>query len=598
MGIATCPVACSTARPRCTATPRASRPTSCSPRPSWAAPPSPPSSATTRTGTPPVSPAHSTPRPRSSTTARRAPSPSRWSRPPPRPASFLRSNAAGQRSAYSLYRGTTFSYGAQFTYRGAELGQAVVFSGTTSYTDTDLDDGQGAPLELIRQTKVGGTLSTARYWYALDGRGDVVALTDSSGSVVDRYAYGVWGSLVSASEAVPRRLRYAGYWDDAELGWYWAGVRYYSPSLKRWLQPDPSQIDGVRTYVYVGDDPVDTTDPSGLYINPCGTIFGIFIAACNRTGTSHTIYMFLIGDDLNTLGDPNYDPTHIAVKGLALIDLASNLTLFVPFLGEADRAGAKVALTAGKRFLIRKVEGMSREEVEKLIARIVKTCARCFPAGTKVATPHGLKNIEALHIGDKVLSEDAQNGRVQAEPLTAVVADPVSDLIAVHLSDQSVITVTADHPFWVDSGAGLTRPGWMIAGHLQRGDRLRTLSSRDVQVIAVSHGAGHAKVFTLTVANTHTFFVGSDHVLVHNSNCVWPDNPEAMDELLGFRGERIPDGTAYPGRNKVVWRLSNMKIVYEEHPYHLNAPEWHRGPHWHIDYPGTSHERHLPGDHL
>ncbi len=181
---------------------------------------------------------------------------------------FLRYNAAGRRSAYSLYRGTTFSYGAQFTYRGSELGQAVVFSGTTSYTDTYLYDGQGAPLELIRQTRVGGSLSTARYWYVLDGRGNVVALTDSSGSVVDRYAYGVWGSLVSSSEAVPQRLRYAGYWYDAELGWYWASVRYYSPSIKRWLQPDPSQIDGVRTYVYVGDDPVDIADPSGLSGEP------------------------------------------------------------------------------------------------------------------------------------------------------------------------------------------------------------------------------------------------------------------------------------------------------------------------------------------
>src|SRR5579885_1204280 len=263
-GMATCSRARSTARPPCTATPRASRPTSCSPRPSWAAPPSPPSSATTRTGTPPVSPAPRAPPRPCSTTARRGPSPSRWSRPPPRPASFLRYNAAGQRSADSLYRGTTFTYGAQFTYRGAELGQAVVFSGTTSYTDTDLDDGQGAPLELIRQTKVGNALTTARYWYVLDGRGDVVALTDSSGSVVDRYAYGVWGSVVSSSEAVPQRLRYAGYWYDQELNWYWVGVRYYSPSLKRWLQPDPSMQDGVRTYVYVGDDPVDRTDPTGF----------------------------------------------------------------------------------------------------------------------------------------------------------------------------------------------------------------------------------------------------------------------------------------------------------------------------------------------
>src|SRR5579883_3515342 len=207
-----------------------------------------------------------------------------------------------------------------------------------------LTDGHGAPLELIRQTKVGNALTTARYWYALDGRGDVVALTDSSGSVVDRYAYGVWGSLVSSSEAVPRRLRYAGYWYDAELGWYWVGVRYYSPSLKRWLQPDPSMQDGVRTYVYVGDDPVDTTDPSGLYINPCGTIFGIFIAACNRAGTPHTIYMFLIGTDLSTLESSQsfFD------KAIAVVDLASNVTLLIPVAGVADRVAFKAAIEGGR----------------------------------------------------------------------------------------------------------------------------------------------------------------------------------------------------------------------------------------------------------
>src|SRR5207253_7770957 len=98
----------------------------------------------------------------------------------------------------------------------------------------------------------------------LDGQGNVVALTDSTGNVVDRYAYDVWGALTSASESVPQLLRYAGYWYDQELGWYWVGVRYYDPILKRWLQPDPSQTDGVRTYVYVGDDPVDDTDPTGL----------------------------------------------------------------------------------------------------------------------------------------------------------------------------------------------------------------------------------------------------------------------------------------------------------------------------------------------
>ena len=36
------------------------------------------------------------------------------------------------------------------------------------------------------------------------------------------------------------------------------------------------------------------------------------------------------------------------------------------------------------------------------------------------------------------------------------------------------ITVTADHPFWVDGGDGLIAPGWIAAGNLRLGDVLRT----------------------------------------------------------------------------------------------------------------------------
>jgi hypothetical protein len=34
---------------------------------------------------------------------------------------------------------------------------------------------------------------TCKYWYTLDGRGNMVALTDATGTVVDRYSYDVWG---------------------------------------------------------------------------------------------------------------------------------------------------------------------------------------------------------------------------------------------------------------------------------------------------------------------------------------------------------------------------------------------------------------------
>jgi RHS repeat-associated protein len=77
----------------------------------------------------------------------------------------------------------------------------------------------------------------------------------------------------------------------------------------------------------------------------------------------------------------------------------------------------------------------------------------------------------------------------------------------------------------------------------------------------------------------------------------WPNTPEEMDDLLGVEGERIPNGATTPGRNKVEWKPSdNIMIVHEQHPYHSDAPEWHRGPHWHLDTPNAKHQRFLPGD--
>jgi len=49
-----------------------------------------------------------------------------------------------------------------------------------------------------------------------------------------------------------------------ELGWYWLTTRAYDPVLGRFLQPDPSQQEGIFTYVYSGDDPVDYNDKSGM----------------------------------------------------------------------------------------------------------------------------------------------------------------------------------------------------------------------------------------------------------------------------------------------------------------------------------------------
>jgi RHS repeat-associated protein len=46
------------------------------------------------------------------------------------------------------------------------------------------------------------------------------------------------------------------------------GKRYYDPYARRWTQPDPIDIRGSLTsankFIYVGDDPVNLVDPSGM----------------------------------------------------------------------------------------------------------------------------------------------------------------------------------------------------------------------------------------------------------------------------------------------------------------------------------------------
>jgi len=78
----------------------------------------------------------------------------------------------------------------------------------------------------------------------------------------------------------------------------------------------------------------------------------------------------------------------------------------------------------------------------------------------------------------------------------------------------------------------------------------------------------------------------------------WPKTPDEMDDFLKVPGKRIPDKPSTPGRDKVEWRPNkDTKITYEQHPYHPNAPDWHKGPHYHLDTPGIPpHQRYVPGD--
>ena len=483
---------------------------------------------------------------------------------------------------------TSPSSTATFLYdpQGNRVAQQSSSGGTTTttvYTDNVEED-----------ATTGGTTTKTAYYYAngqrfamsvngtvsylaTDGLGSANTTLDANGNVTANVLYAPYGSIRYSSGTMPTDRGFTGQIADSTSGLDYYGARYYDPVAGQFASADTVipgnglDIWGLSRYAYVEGNPVNRVDPTGHCTtekcfldanssdNTTHMVPGVdkpvatYYAPLPPTSPRHTLIdpnsllgrainwgagqiengiadqvigaRQIAGFTLNSIGSWAGWEQDALSSGNPLQVTLGVLGVTTLFVGGPEIAGAKDLAVGG-------VEGLSHlaPEAKSLLSDAAESCAiNSFAAGTLVLMADGSKKpIDQLKAGDKVMAGDPQKGQEKPETiLRVIVGTGLKHLYDIHVAG-GVIEATYNHPFWVAD-----TQTFVWANDLKAGEHLLIADGRAPPIDAISHHDEITTVYNLSIAEIHTFYVGTGSVLVHNS-CGNPlEGTQYTEKVLG-----------------------------------------------------------------
>ena len=349
---------------------------------------------------------------------------------------------------------------------------------------------------------------TGRYRFVTDQVGSVLGLVDGGGAWVLEYDYTPFGrrTLLSAAAGVDESLvpfGFASGLHDPTTGLVRFGARDYDPGTARWMAKDPIDFAGGDTnlYAYVGGDPVNFIDPSGLQL--------VGLEGDGLWLEAGMVVSF--GEVSAGLGDGV--PPWVKM-GIALVAEEAAFGLATGGIGTAARWAGRAWRWArgGSKAKLACIDDVA--DAARCPGGVCSDGFPCFVAGTPVVTEAGLKAIEDIEVGDLVLSRHEETDELAYMPVvrTFVTPDrPVLDLEVVdHSGRRSTLGATSQHPFWVHG------TGWVPAGELLPGDELVSSMGSRLWVAGSTQRPQTSTVYNFEVEGFHTYFAGEVGAWVHN----------------------------------------------------------------------------------
>lgn len=431
----------------------------------------------------------------------------------------------------------------------------------------------GSKLQLT-DTPVNGSTTETQY-YGVNPHGDIETLSKADGTTTSTYRYTAYGApdtkgttgqdaystAASATDKMAADLdnvnpyRFSGKRIHGGTGTYDIGFRDYDPGINRFLTRDFYQgalkdlalgTDPWNTnrYAFSGGNPIggieldghmtiaDTggggSAPAPTNAPGCGT-WGL--AACNpdpETKVNPAVENLVStgdgGDALggaanSAIGLAELTPLSGLVNAFGLDDYARdtvNEKLDVDTTTNAYVAGGTTfdvatAFVGGGGGLAAKGTKTLASGASKAARTGARACS--FSGATLVLMADGTKMpIEKVEVGDKVIATDPETGEQVAKTVEGTIRhwDRMSDLV---LADGTVLATTEDHPFWSVDDQRFER-----ADEFGPGDRVMGANGRTILVAGLRWVSGRdGWVYNLAVEGIHTYHVGNDEILVHNT---------------------------------------------------------------------------------